>query len=169
MKKTLLVLMLVGSYAAAQETMAALRVTEPDEGQAFYRKGEFSLDTFGGLRTSDFDSEKSHVGVGMNYFLTENIGAGVATSWEDASGQFFDNINVRVIYRIPIDKNAIYGFAGGQFLFDNDDWAAELGVGVERRWTRHFGTFLEIGMHKELTGEERPASATAKVGVRIPF
>lgn len=148
----------------------APKIPAPPEAEVkYYKANEFSVDVFGGLRTSDFDTERSHAGVGMNYFLTENIGVGVATSWEDLNGQFFDNISVRGIYRIPIDKNCIYGFLGGQFLFDPDDWAANFGVGVERRWIPHLGTFLEIGMHKELTGDERAASATAKVGIRIPF
>lgn len=153
----------------AAPSSAAEAPKAPEATVTYYKANEFSLDVFGGLRTSDFDNERSHAGVGMNYFLTQNIGVGVATSWEDLSGEFFDNISVRGIYRIPIDKNCIYGFLGGQFLFDDDNWAANFGVGVERRWIPHLGTFLEIGMHKELTGDERPASATAKVGLRVPF
>lgn len=135
----------------------------------YYKANEFSIDAFGGLRTSDFDTERSHTGVGLNYYLSQNWGLGIATSWEDLNGEFFDNITVRGLYRIPINRSAIYGFLGGQFLFDNDDWAALFGVGVEHRWLPRLGTFVEIGMHKELTGNERPASATAKVGVRVPF
>jgi len=169
MKKLLAIagLVLAGSIAMAAD--GPKMPTPPEAVANYFRANEFSVEAFGGVRTSDFDSERSHAGVGVSYFFTENIGARVSSAWEDMNGAFFDNLSVRGIYRIPIDKNAIYGFAGGQFLFDNDDWAALLGVGVERRWTPHFGTFLEIGMHKELTGDERPASATAKVGVRIPF
>lgn len=143
--------------------------TPPEAVADYYRAGEFSVEGFGGLRTSDFDNERSNIGIGMNYFLTENVGVGIATAFENTSGQFFENLSVRGIYRIPIDKNAIYGFVGGYYLFDNDDWAADLGVGVERRWIPHLGTFLEIGMLKKLTGNEKPAAATARVGLRIPF
>lgn len=166
MKKILIlfsILTLPAVIARAADQLPAPEVTK------YFKANEFSATVFGGVRTSDFDSERSHAGVGVGYFLTENIGGDISTSWEDLNGQFFDNISVRALYRIPIDKNAIYGFLGGQFLFDNDDWAALLGVGVERRWKPWLGTFLEIGMHKELTGNERPASATAKIGVRVPF
>lgn len=169
MKKLLAIIGIIGLLGLIVRAAEPTLPTPPEAVVKYYHANEFSLDAFGGLRTSDFDSERSHAGVGVNYFLTENIGFGTSTSWEDLNGEFFDNISVRGIYRIPIDKNAIYGYVGGQYLFDNDDWAAALGVGVERRWTRHFGTFLEIGMHKELTGDERPASATAKIGVRVPF
>lgn len=169
MKKLLAIISILGLLAIIIRADEPKLPTPPEAVANYYHANEFSLDAFGGLRTSDFNSERSHAGIGVNYFITENIGFGAATSWEDLNGEFFDNISARAIYRIPIDKNAIYGYVGAQYLFDNDDWAGNLGVGVERRWTRHFGTFLEIGMHKEITGIERPAAATAKIGVRIPF
>lgn len=134
----------------------------------YFRAGEFSIDLFGGVKTTDFDNERSSAGFGVNLFLTENIGIGASTAFEDLSGSAFDNFSLRGIYRIPIHKNAIYGFGGAQRLLNQGDWAGELGVGVERRWTSHFGTFVEVGMHKELTGE-RNASATGKVGIRVAF
>ncbi len=154
--------------SAPQEPVVGIPVERVDP-QKFFRANEFSVEGFAGLRTSDFDDERSHAGVGVSYYITENIGFGADTSWEDLNGHFFDNLSARALYRIPIDRNAIYGFLGGQFLFDPDDWAGILGVGVERRWTPRIGTFLEIGMFKELTGDERAAAATARVGVRYAF
>lgn len=139
----------------------------------YFKAGEFSVDLFGGVKTPDFDRERSSAGFGVNLFITENIGIGASTAFEDMNGSAFDNFSLRGIYRIPLsyvpgNQNAIYGFAGAQRLLNQGDWAGELGVGVERRWARHFGTFAEIGMFKELTGE-RNVSATGKVGVRVVF
>lgn len=153
--KTLIILLLSASTLLAQTN-------------GYFRANEFSIDLFGGVRTGDFDSERSSAGFGVNLFLTENIGIGASTAFEDLNGSAFDNFSLRGIYRIPINKNAIYGFAGGQRLLNQGDWAGELGVGVERRWNYSIGTFAEVGMHKELTGE-RNTSATGKVGLRCSF
>lgn len=168
MKKLIAIIGILAVLAVIVRAAEQLPFAETNK--AYFKAKEFSAEVFGGVRTSNFDDERSHAGIGVNYFLTENIGAGVDTSWEDMNGQAFDNISVRGIYRVPVnDKHAFYGFLGGQFLFDDDDWAALIGIGAERRWKPWLGTFVEIGMHKELTGNERAASATAKVGVRVPF
>jgi len=166
MKKLLAIagLVLAGSIAMAAD--GPTMPTPPEAVADYYRAKEFSIDAFGGLTTSDFDNERSYLGLGINYFITEEFGASVQTSFPNAGGQFFENIAVRGIYRAIFNKNALYGYAGPQFLFKDDDWVGELGVGLERRWTRHFGTFAEVGILKELTGDSRNAAASGRVGVR---
>lgn len=148
--------------------LSVLLLASPLYAEDYYRACEFSVDAFGSVATTDFDNERGSAGFGVNFFMTENIGVGVSTAFEDLDGSTFDNVSVRGIYRIPIRKNAIYGFAGGKRLLNDGDWAGLIGMGVERRWTKAFGTFLECGGEKELTGQ-RNVKAFGTAGIRINF
>lgn len=139
----------------------------PEAEQAFYKAG-VELEVAGQVRTTDFDTERGSAGVGLSAYFTESIGVRATTAFEDLRGSVFDNVSIHGLYRMPLNKNAIYGYAGAQRLLNDGEWALEGGVGAERRWARHFATFAEIGFHKQLTGE-RPITALGKVGVRIPF
>lgn len=135
--------------------------------EGYFRAG-LELSGFGELRTEDLDKERSAAGIGASLFFTESIGVGVQTALQDTSGSFVDSFVARGIYRIPINQNAIYGFAGGERLLNQGEWAILGGVGVERRWTKNIGTFLEIGFNKQLTGD-RNIFAVPSVGVRYAF
>lgn len=135
---------------------------------SYYKGGEFNLSLFGSVNTTDFDNERGSVGLGADLFLSENIGIGVSTAIEDMNGSTIDNVSVRVLYRIPVKQNAIYGFAGGKRLLNEGAWSGLIGMGVERRWAKHFGTFLEWGGEKQLTGS-RDVSAFGTAGVRLNF
>jgi hypothetical protein len=150
-------------------TRAADLPFPPEASGEYFRAKELSVEGFGGLNTSDFDHERSYVGVGVNYFLTDELGVAVQTSFPNVGGLFFENIAARGIYRAIFNQNALYGYVGPQWLIKDDDWAGELGVGLERRWTRHWGTYAEVGIWKGLTGHNRDASATGRVGVRWAF
>lgn len=139
----------------------------PPDQESLYKAG-VELDLFGQVRTTDFDTERGSAGVGLSAYFTESIGVRATTAFEDLRGSVFDNVSIHGLYRMPLNKNAIYGYAGAQRLLNDGEWALEGGVGAERRWARHFATFAEIGFHKQLTGE-RPIAALGKVGIRIPF
>lgn len=160
---------------------SGLLAAEP-KANNFYRAGEVSLDLHGTVRTDDFDGERTGAGVGINYFHTQNWGIGLEGSAENTSGVFVEAVRVNAIYRIPINRSAIYIFAGGGANFcvppeeptsgspdsesGGDKWAFCLGVGVEHRFHEHFGVFSDIRLDKI---EDRGATALARVGIRIPF
>jgi len=137
------------------------------ESWPLYAGRELSLDGFVGVGTTDFDDESAFVGFGVNYFLDENFGAGVSTSFGDMNNEFFENISVKGLYRFTARKTAPYLFAGSLYSFEIDEWGLTLGVGVEHRFTSHLGAFVEIGMEKYL--DHHDAVAIGKVGIRIPL
>lgn len=137
-----------------------------DEPKSFYRDFEFSVDGFYQTATPDFEKETGSSGVGANVFFTRNFGIGASTALANLNGQFIDAVSLRGIYRVPIEKTALYGYAGSTRLFRAEDWTVDLGVGVEHRFTERLGPFLEAGMIKEVNGG---ANATGRVGLRINF
>lgn len=174
--KYLLILLLAISATFAADGDAKKAV------ESYYRANEFSVDVFGQVRTDDFNDERLGAGVGINYFYTQNWGIGLEGSAENTSGVFVEAVRVNAIYRIPINRSAIYVFAGGGANFcvppeesapgspdsesGGDKWAFCLGVGVEHRFHEHFGVFSDIRLDKI---EDRGATALARVGFRIPF
>lgn len=146
---------------------------EPKTTSAFHGN-ELSAEVFGAVISPDLDSETTGYGYGVQYYLPwiENLGGGVYTSFKDLSGHMFDNVSARLLWRVPVaDKHAFYAHGGGTRYFHGDDtrWTLILGPGYSYRPWKHIDFFSEIGMEKELTGEERELSATARAGVRFVF
>ena len=171
MKKLLAVLLLSATTLFAAEPIDC------------YQANEVSFDTFFQVRTDDFDDERMGAGIGINYFLTRNWGIGIEGSAENTSGVFVEATRANLIYRIPINRSAIYVFAGAGANFcvppepesalesgesdeGGDKWAIDVGVGIEHRFAKHFGAFTDIRLDKI---EDRGATALARLGFRIPF
>lgn len=131
-----------------------------------YYGSEFSIDAFAGVQTTDFNDERSFTGFGVNLFLNENFGVGASTSFDETSGQFFENISLKGIYRVPINRSALYGFVGGLRHLEEDEWGVALGGGVEHRFARWFNVFGEISMEKFV---DIDPVAVAKIGLRVPL
>lgn len=171
--KYLLILLLAISATFAADGDAKKAV------ESYYRANEFSVDVFGQVRTDDFNDERLGAGVGINYFYTQNWGIGLEGSAENTSGIFVEAARANIIYRIPINRSAIYVFAGAGANFcvppepddtspedEGTNWAIDIGVGVEHRFHKHFAAFADVRLDKI---EDRSATALARVGVRVPF
>lgn len=131
-----------------------------------YRANEFSLEGFYSTSTPDFEAETGSAGVGVNYFLTQNFGIGASTAVGNLNGPLIDSVSLRGIYRVPIEKTALYGYGGSTRLLKREEWTVDLGVGAEHRFAPAFGLFVEAGMVKLL---KHSAEATGRVGVRFNF
>lgn len=118
---------------------------------------EVSLDLFGtasvGQETlNDITDERVKddgrlgLGLGVNYFFTRHLGLGGDAYTENVHDSFVDNASGNLIFRIPLDEIhlAPYAYGGGGRQFDPTElWFAQAGAGLEVRFTRHFGLFLD--------------------------
>jgi len=137
-------------------------------GNGTYKPQEFSLDILGGYATRDksgADTEAFGVGVGVNYFIWQNIGVGVDTYADAFTVPYM--MNFSGIYRYPIEKWGVapYGFAGfgRQWRYDAR-WTGHIGGGVEYRFNTKTGVFLD---GRGVFGDE--TYALWRLGFRLAF
>lgn len=86
-------------------------------------------------------------GIGLNYFITREIGVGLDLNMSADGGKFVDHIEASGIFRWPIqDLNiAPYGFVGfGRLTEPRWDWFAHVGLGVEYRFNPSTGVFTDL-------------------------
>lgn len=131
-----------------------------------YYGSEVSADMFTGFGTTDFNNETGFTGFGLNYYLNDNFGVGASTSFDSFGGRFFDNVALKGLYRIPIGKAAIYGFAGGLRELEADKWGVTLGGGTEYRLAKYLSLFGEVAMEKF---SDIDPIAVGRIGIRIPL
>ena len=137
--------LLLGAATSNAETKEACK----------YFANEFSFDAFGTYSKSFrdveniFDHDWRHGdfggGVGMNYFLTRYIGVGTDTFFKQ-KGEFFSNVSGSLLLRLPFGNSGFspYIFGGGGRRFDPlSEWLFHGGLGLEYRFTRHFGIFMD--------------------------
>src|SRR2546426_9636992 len=85
-------------------------------------------------------------GVGLNYFITREIGIGVDANAGDDRGPFVDHVLGSVIARWPFEPTgwAPYVFGGGGRATDpHYEWLGHFGVGVEYRFNPTTGMFMD--------------------------
>jgi Outer membrane protein beta-barrel domain len=129
--------------------------------------GQYSLDNISGSRIRQ-DTEVG-AGVGVNYFLTRNLGVGVDMYSEDTTGKFIDSMSGNVILRLPLGHSgfAPYAYGGGGYQFDFDEvWFAQFGGGIEYRFSRNWGAFLDA---RYVITDKTENYGLARLGVRFAF
>lgn len=150
----------------------AFSAEEPKATKAF-NAGEFQGELFGQVVTPDLDSERTGYGFGVSYYITESLGAGIRTTFDELSGDTFENISLRGLWRVPVGgKHALYAWAQATRTFHGrTSWGGELGPGYEWRPIEHVGLYGEIGMRKELTGNDRSTDTfgTGEIGLRLTW
>lgn len=157
--------------AAASILMGALLLLSPpvyaaEAAPEYYKAGEFQIGSFYQTRTEDFEKERGSTGVEVSYFLTKNIGLSAATDLSDLNGQLIENVGLRAIYRVPVEKSALYGYAGAVRLIEEEEWALQLGIGAQHQFSKWVQPFVEAGMLKQI---DHGAEAIGRVGLRISF
>lgn len=122
-----------------------------------YRCNELSLDAFGTASLGRYTIEHWSVsrvrhntefgaGVGLNYFITRNLGIGADVYSENTSGPFIDSASANLILRLPLGHCgfAPYLFGGGGHQFDlARAYFGQAGAGLEYRFTRQLGAFVD--------------------------
>lgn len=145
-----------------------------------YRANELSLDGFGtgslGSYTLDHPSNNRvrqntefGAGAGVNYFLTRNLGIGAEAYSENTTGVFIDNASGNLILRLPLGQSgfAPYAFGGGGHQFDGAKlWFGQAGAGLEYRFTRNVGVFLDA---RAVWPNETKYYGVARAGLRFAF
>jgi hypothetical protein len=158
MKKALIIsqmalMIIAGNLLRAEEVNSDLTLAYDQPPLPRYRSHEFSLDTFGGLtlgqpisESSTGDRTRIGAGTGLNYFFTRNLGIAAEGFTENPHHSFVDNADGSMVFRLPFGESGwaayIFGGAGHQ----SDPTAGttfHTGGGLEYRFTRHFGAFVE--------------------------
>jgi hypothetical protein len=123
-----------------------------------FRAHETSLDLFGSLSIGQDtinnisgervkDDGRLGAGIGVTYFMSYNLGVGVEAYTENTDKSFVDNTSANVYYRFPFPQAhlAPYVFGGAGHQFDPTDlWFAQVGAGLELRFTHLIGMFADI-------------------------
>jgi hypothetical protein len=160
----------MGVMGAVMMAAATLLVIDdmPVQAADHYKAGEFQVDLFGSATTPDLANYETGAGVGLNYYVTKNFGvsATAAGNWSE-NGRLVDQVGASALYRIPIEKSAIYVRGGAVFNLGRDAWDLELGPGLEHRFTPNVGLFTEALLFKRLDSGEN--AAVGRAGLRLAF
>jgi hypothetical protein len=123
-----------------------------------FTASELSLDLFGSYTAGERKIEKLFEtnikgrngnwggGVGLNYFITREIGLGGDINMGDNRGNLVDQALGSLILRWPFEAAGIapYVFGGGGRDFDPTwEWVGHAGVGIEYRFNPATGIFLD--------------------------
>lgn len=159
--------------------MLAARPALAEENER-YRANELSLDVFGsaslqrhtlnnitGARVRQ--DSRLGLGAGVNYFFTQNMGISADAYAEDTNGSVIDSTSVSFTYRFPLGQSgfAPYAFGGGGRHFENvRTWFAQVGAGVEYRFTPQVGMFLDA---RGVMPHETKYYTVGRLGMRFAF
>lgn len=151
-----------------------------DDQAQLYRSHELSLDLFGSasLEQETLDNLTGEgiendtelgVGLGLSYFFTRNLGVGAEAYAENTTGSFVDSTSASLILRLPLGQSgfAPYAFGGGGYRFDLGElWFAQFGAGIEYRFIRQLGVFLDA---RWVLPEVIDDYGVARLGLRYAF
>ncbi len=146
----------------------------------YYRANELSIDAFGSASMGKYSIDhlsgarvrhdtRLGAGVGVTYFINRYFGLGADIYSEDTRGSFIDSTSVNLIARLPLGQSgfAPYAFGGVGYQFDmNKVWFGQFGAGLEYRFTRNIGAFLDARM---VFPDETGDYGLARLGLRFSF
>jgi len=146
----------------------------------YYRANELSLDGFGTASVGSYtinnpssrrvrQNGQLGAGAGINYFVTRYVGVGGEMYSENTSGAFIDNASVNLLLRLPLGESgfAPYVLGGGGHQFDEAKlWFFQFGGGMEYRFTRNIGLFLDA---RCVVPNETKYFGVARLGLRFAF
>ena len=129
--------------------------------------GKYTLDHLSGSRIHH--NTRLGAGVGLGYFITRNVGFLVEAYSENTTGVFVDSASANVVLRLPLEQSgfAPYVFGGGGRQFEEAKaWFAQVGAGIEYRFTPQIGAFLDA---RWVLPDETKYYGVARLGVRFAF
>lgn len=132
------------------------------------RVGHFYSDQFLTLHTADFESEEFGYGLGVGYQVNANWGADIRVTHEglDVDGSLVQGIGCRLVARMPFKYLSPYGFLGGSFDLERDQWAIQPGAGIEvtpSKSLQRLALFVEGQLNADVDGHNTYSFAS---GVR---
>jgi hypothetical protein len=172
-------LMLAAKSALGAGNVSDNQGLQYDQGD-YYRANELSADVFGTASIGEYTinhlsaSRIRHntqlgAGLGLSYFITRNIGIGADIYSENTTGALVDSLSANLILRLPLGQSGFspYAFGGGGHQFDlAEKWFGQIGAGMEYRFTRNVGIFLDA---RWVLPEEVKYYGVARLGVRFAF
>lgn len=112
-----------------------------------YAAKEFNIGAGVGARTPDFKHYTETYDLNLSYFVSQKVGfrGRVEHVGFDVDNQLVSDTSVAVIFRIPIHESSFapYMLAGGGYSFFDHWWHADLGAGLEYRFTSLIGAYVE--------------------------
>lgn len=122
-----------------------------------FKAHEFTLDLsanytaaepngFSQVLKTDARHGKWGINGGATYFITRNFGVGFeagSVDLESHSNRGIDYTTLTIVGRLPLGHVAPYAVAGIGRDFDEGSYNTQAGAGVEFRFTRHFGVFMD--------------------------
>lgn len=145
-----------------------------------YRSSELSLDLFGSASLGKYSinhlsgtrirqNTRLGAGAGLSYFVTRYIGLGAEAYSENTTGVLVDSVSANVIGRFPLGQSgfAPYAYGGGGRQFDMAKvWFAQMGAGMEYRFTPRVGAFIDA---RWVLPDETKYYGVARLGMRFGF
>jgi hypothetical protein len=107
--------------------------------------------------------------VGVNYFITRNIGIGADANMSANGGNFVDAVLGDLTLRLPLGNSgfAPYVFGGGGRTTDQTwQWVGQAGVGLEYRFSRRIGVFAD---GRYIWAQHTSDALLLRAGLRIVF
>jgi hypothetical protein len=147
---------------------------------ALYRANELSVDAFGTAGLGKYTishlsgarvrhNARLGAGAGVSYFVTRNVGFGADAYSENTTGPLIDSASVNLILRLPLGESgfAPYALGGGGHQFDAAKlWFAQFGGGLEYRFTRNIGAFVDARI---VLPHETKYYGAVRLGMRFAF
>ena len=172
--------LLTGALLLLTATSFDVIAQESSDSPDLFSAKETSLDLFGsasaGQQTVDHLSGlkinrdlRLGAGAGLNYFMTRNFGFGADAYSENIGHSFIDSTSINLIGRLPLGTSgfAPYAYGGVGHQFDpNGVWFGQAGAGIEYRFTRKFGTFVDA---RYVFTDGTSNYGLARIGIRCTF
>src|SRR5664280_2882922 len=142
--------------AVAWSTGSDASANTNDRDRPLFSANELSLDLSGSYIAQErgiehlFETSIKHNrgtwggNVGVNYFITQNIGVGADANMSANGGNFVDAVLGNLTLRLPLGNSgfAPYVLGGGGRTTDVTwEWVGQAGVGLEYRFSRRIGLF----------------------------
>lgn len=150
-----------------------------DQGNApKFSAQELSLDLFGSYMAGQenigdiFDTDIRRGGhwgggVGLNYFLLREFGLGADINMSNNGGRLVDLVAGNAIVRLPIESLGLAPYViggGGRGIDPSWEWFAHAGIGLEARFTRTAGVFIDS---RYIWAEKSNDKLQFRAGVRL--
>jgi hypothetical protein len=167
-------------YCASAENSSITNQSNTTPDIPFYRAQELSIDFFGsgsiGQQTIDHitgdkieHNGRLGAGAGLNYFFCRYVGVGADAYTENTAHNFVDSASGNLIGRLPIGDSGVapYIFGGAGYQFDEvDQKFAQCGAGIELRFAKHIGFFVDA---RYVFADKTENYGVGRAGLRFNF
>ncbi len=172
--------MLVGAAMLLLTVTATVAAENTGGSYDYYRAKEIDADAFGSVSFGKYTIDHLSgarvrhnanfgLGSGLSYFLTRNLGIGADIYSENKTGALIDSASMNMTLRLPLGQSGfapfVYGGGGKQFDMVHA-WFAQVGAGMEYRFTPLVGVFMDS---RWVLPDHASYYGVVRLGVRFAF